>query len=98
MNADVVAVFIPICAILGGVTLVGVRMLIKHKERLAELSAYGGGQSGATQRELETRVARLEQTIETMSLEIERNGEAQRYLTKVLAKHLPAEAQASLPR
>jgi len=69
-------------------------MLIKHKERLAEL----GGGDGATHRELEARVMRLEQSIETMSLEIERNGEAQRYLTKVLAKHLPSAAQAEMPK
>ena len=96
MGPDTLALMIPIVAIIGGLTMAGVRMLIRHKERMAELSGYGGG--GASNRELETRVARLEQSIETMSLEIERNGEAQRYLTKVLAKHLPAEAQEQLPK
>ena len=94
MNPDVLALFIPITAIVGGLTIGGVRMLIKHKERMAEL----GDSRGPAGRDLETRVARLEQSIETMSLEIERNGEAQRYLTKVLAKHLPAEAQEQLPK
>jgi uncharacterized coiled-coil DUF342 family protein len=94
MSPDILALLIPIFAIVGGITLGGVRMLIKHKERLAEL----GGGYGPSHRELEARLTRLEQSMETMSLEIERNGEAQRYLTKVLAKHLPAEAQEQLPK
>jgi hypothetical protein len=34
--------------------------------------------------ELETRVARIEQIVESTSYEVERIGEAQRFLTKVL--------------
>ena len=34
--------------------------------------------------ELETRIARIEQIVESTSFEVERIGEAQRFLTKVL--------------
>lgn len=89
----ILALLIPLFGIAACTTLVGVRMLIGHKERLMELGA-----GRRSDHELEARMSRLEQTIETMSLEIERNGEAQRYLTRVLAKHLPAEAQDRLPK
>ena len=87
---------IPAIAVLAIITVVmvavtnAVRMLIRHRERLAEASsrpALGEGQ-------IEARLARLEQAVESIALEVERNGEAQRYLTKVLAKHLPPAPDA----
>ena len=92
----VLALTIPIVAILSVMVLTGLKSLIRHKERMAELSS--GSRAGPSGTEVEARLLRLEQSIETLSIEVERNGEAQRYLTKVLAKHLPAEAQEQLPK
>ena len=96
VDPGTLALMIPIVAIVGGVASTGLRAIIRHKERLIELRrGDDGGPSGT---EVDARLARLEQAIETISLEVERNGEAQRYLTKVLAKHLPSEAQEQLPK
>lgn len=94
MDKHILAILIPLFAVIGVTVLSGVRMLIKHQERMAKL----GNGKAAGDPELEARIARVEQVIESMSVEIERNGEAQRYLTKVLAKHLPAEAQEKLEK
>ncbi len=56
------------------------RMWLKHKEKMAELNARGPGSS-----DVELRLQRIEQAIEAMAVEMERVGEGQRFLTKVLA-------------
>lgn len=94
MDRHAIAILIPLFGLMASTVLVGIGMLIKHKERMAGLGAAGG--TPRRDPELEERMARLEQALETISVEIERTGEAQRYLTKVLAKHLPAEAQDQL--
>ena len=90
----VLALFIPILAIVTVGGTVALRTLLRHKERMAEM----GGGRGMSEVETETRLARLEQSIEAMSIEIERNGEAHRYLTKLLAKQLGPDGQADLPK
>lgn len=46
----------------------------------------------------ETRVARIEQIVESTSFEVERIGEAQRFLTKVLTDGRQPETPALAPR
>ena len=58
-----------------------VRMALKHKEKMAALSAPA--QSNAA---LEARLARIEEAVETIAVEIERMGEGQRFVTKLLAE------------
>jgi hypothetical protein len=44
---------------------------------------------------LEERIARLEGSIEAMSSEMERLGEGQRFMTKLLAERSPSATQVS---
>jgi hypothetical protein len=49
----------------------------------------GGGRRGAAPKQLESideRLARIEQAVETMAVEIERISEGQRFTTKLLAE------------
>lgn len=56
------------------------RMWLKHKEKMAGLDARGPAVA-----DLEARLQRIEQAIDAMAVEMERVGEGQRFLTKVLA-------------
>ena len=58
-----------------------VRMALRHKEKMAGLS--GPPQNNAA---LEARLARIEEAVETIAVEIERMGEGQRFVTKLLAE------------
>jgi len=61
------------------------RMLLKHKEKMASLRAP------QDQSALDARLARVEQAMDAVAIEVERIGESQRFLTKVLTdKSLPA--------
>lgn len=51
----------------------------QHRERMAELNAGAGGAQGGTE-----RLERMEQAVEAIAIEVERVGEGQRYLTRVL--------------
>ncbi len=63
------------------------RMLLKHKEKMAALHAP---QDQAT---IDARLQRVEQAMDAVAVEIERIGESQRFLTKVLTdKSLPSGA------
>lgn len=60
----------------------------------------GGGPLGgdaATLRELRERVARLEQAVDVVAVEVERVGEAQRFTARLLADR-PGTEQASTER
>ena len=62
------------------------RMLLKHRERMASIKA-------PAERSIEgdERLVRLEQAVEAIAVEVERIGESQRFLTKVLTeKALPS--------
>ena len=52
---------------------------LQHRERMAELRARTGPVGGGTE-----RLERLEQAVEAIAVEVERVGEGQRYLTRVL--------------
>lgn len=58
-----------------------VRMSFKHREKMASLT-------GATNNNamLEARLQRIEEAVETIAVEIERMGEGQRFVTKLLAE------------
>jgi len=51
----------------------------QHRERMAELTAGSAGVQGGNE-----RLERLEQAVEAIAIEVERVGEGQRYLTRVL--------------
>jgi hypothetical protein len=69
--------------------VVTIRMWLKHKEKMASL------QSGAGRTfELEGRLERIEQAVDTIALEMERIGEGQRFVTKLLAER-PASLSES---
>ena len=60
------------------------RMLFKHKEKMASL------QAPQDQSTIDARLQRVEQAMDAVAVEIERIGESQRFLTKVLTdKSLP---------
>ena len=65
-----------------------IRMLLRHKEKMASL-----GQLPPL--EIETRLARVEQAVEAIAIEVERVGEGQRFLTKVLTDRLPSLAEGA---
>jgi hypothetical protein len=63
------------------------RMWLKHKEKMAALRAPEQRSS------VDARLERVEQAMDAVAVEIERIGESQRFLTKVLTdKSLPAGA------
>jgi hypothetical protein len=64
------------------------RMWFKHKEKMASLA--GAAPSNPM---LEQRLARIEEAVETIAVEVERMGEGQRFVTKLLAER----ASQSLP-
>jgi hypothetical protein len=56
-----------------------VRMTYRHKERMAELE---GGR--ARDPETEARLRRLEQAVDAIAIAVERVGEGQRFVTRLL--------------
>ena len=58
-----------------------VRMLLKHREKMATLSAPANSNPM-----LEARLIRIEEAVETIAVEMERMGEGQRFVTKLLAE------------
>jgi len=70
------------------------RMSFRHREKMAELESRGGA---ARDPEVGARLARMEQAIDSMAVEMERVGEGQRFLTKVLSEspRLPTSTKDS---
>jgi hypothetical protein len=75
-----------------------VRMWLRHKEKMATLAA------ASTSPALESRLVRIEQAVDAIAVEIERLGEGQRFVTKLLAERgsapavLPISGGAAEPR
>jgi hypothetical protein len=65
---------------------------LQHRERLAELAARPAVEAGDAD-----RLARVERAVEAVALEVERIGEGQRYLTRVLGERPRASAPSALP-
>lgn len=59
------------------------RIWTRHREKMAALKAPSETAS------VEQRLARVEQAVEAVAVEIERIGESQRFLTKVLTETRP---------
>lgn len=70
-----------------------IRMYFHHREKMAGLLPRPE-QSG----NVEARLARVEQAVEAVAVEIERIGESQRFLTKVLTETRPGLAAGSSER
>jgi hypothetical protein len=73
-------VIVPAVFAIPAIVLV-VKMSFRHKEKMAELT--GSPQNNAA---LEARLARIEEAVDTIAVEIERMGEGQRFVTKLLAE------------
>jgi len=56
------------------------RMWFRHKEKMASLPG-----ASSINPMIEQRLARIEDTLETIAVEVERMGEGQRFVTKLLA-------------
>ena len=64
-------------------SVVGLRMWLRHKEKMAELGSGPRGTQGAL---LEERITRIEQAVDAIAVEVERVGEGQRFVTKLLSE------------
>ena len=60
--------------------VIALRMMLKHREKMAALGA--GHPSSA---DADARMMRVESAVESMTVELERIGEGQRFLTKLLS-------------
>ena len=74
-------VIVPIVFAIPAVVLI-TKMSFRHKEKMASLQ--GGGPE--RQADLEARLDRIEQAVDTIAIEMERIGEGQRFVTKLLAE------------
>jgi hypothetical protein len=71
------------------------RMMLGYQERMKELSLTKLGRASSDE-----RLARVEQAVEAIAIEIERVSEGQRFVTKLLnerAQSLMSEAPATVP-
>lgn len=73
-------VIVPVVFAIPAVVLV-VRMAFKHKEKMASLTG-----AATNNPMIEARLQRIEEAVETIAVEIERMGEGQRFVTKLLAE------------
>ena len=67
-----------------------IRMYFHHREKMAGLLPHAGESAN-----IDARLARVEQAVEAVAVEIERIGESQRFLTKVLTDTRPGLAAGS---
>jgi hypothetical protein len=65
---------------------------LNHREKMKGLSMTGQGLMSSDE-----RLARVEQAVESIAIEMERIGEGQRYVTKLLNEPGRPLAQASVP-
>jgi hypothetical protein len=61
--------------------VIALRMMLKHREKMASLGAVQLPSADA-----DARMMRVESAIESMAVELERIGEGQRFLTRLLAE------------
>ena len=77
------SVALPLLVLISGSVGVVFRFF-QHRERMAELRSRPGQLGEGSE-----RLERLEQAVEAIALEVERVGEGQRYLTRVLENRSP---------
>ena len=79
-------IIVPIVFAIPAIVLLA-KMSFRHKEKMASL------QSGPERRaDFEDRLERIEQAVDTIAIEMERIGEGQRFVTKLLAER-PSQQQ-----
>jgi len=71
--------------------VVTIKMYLTHKEKMAGLGAPRERSS-----QLDARLERVEQTVESIAIEMERVSEGQRFVTKLLSERA-REAPGALP-
>ncbi|MDB4874878.1 MAG: hypothetical protein JWM41_1324 [Gemmatimonadetes bacterium] len=88
-------IIVPIVFALPSAVIV-IRMWFRHQEKMAGL-----GRPLESTPAIEARLERVEQSLEAIAVEMERVGEGQRFLTKLLSDRtqaLPTSAPATPPR
>ena len=90
MFVPVEAVIVPIVFVIPAAVAV-TKMWFSHKEKMAGL---GGPKQGTPL--LDARLARVEQAVESIAIEMERVSEGQRFVTKLLIDRAPP-APGQLP-
>ena len=78
-------IIVPVVFAIPAIVLLA-RMSFRHKEKMASLRA------GPERSDLEDRLERIEQAVDTIAIEMERIGEGQRFVTKLLAER-PSQQQ-----
>jgi hypothetical protein len=89
MNVIIRDVAIAIVLVITGWML---KTWLNHQERMKSLSMTGQGLMSSDE-----RLARVEQAVESIAIEMERIGEGQRYVTKLLNETGRPVPQASVP-
>ncbi|MEP6692106.1 MAG: hypothetical protein ABJD07_13180 [Gemmatimonadaceae bacterium] len=84
-------IVVPVVFLIPSAVIV-LRMYFKHTEKMASLTARAGPSP-----ELDDRMARMEQAVESIAIEMERVGEGQRFLTKLLSERMPPALSAGSP-
>lgn len=69
--------------------VIAFRMLLKHREKMASL-----GTPQLPSADSDARLIRVESAIESMAVELERIGEGQRFLTRLLAERSQSSESA----
>jgi len=79
-------IIVPVVFAIPAVVLLA-KMSFRHKEKMASLQ--GGPERQA---DVEARLERIEQAVDTIAIEMERIGEGQRFVTRLLAER-PSQQQ-----
>jgi hypothetical protein len=73
--------------------VIALQLWLGHKERMAKLTG-----SPVPSLDSDPRMARVEQAIEAIAVEMERLGEGQRFLTRVLSERGALDRELPAPR
>lgn len=73
-------IIVPFVFAIPGV-VIALRMLLKHREKMAGLGA-----TRLPSADSDARLMRVESAVESMAVELERIGEGQRFLTRLLSE------------
>ena len=86
-------IVVPVVFVIPAIVAV-VGMSLRHKQKMASLNSNAGRSL-----EIEARLERIEQAVDAVALEMERIGEGQRFVTKLLAERpAPISDAQSLQR
>ena len=77
---DPEVIIVPVVFAIPAIVLLA-RMSFRHREKMASLQAGPDRQA-----DVEARLDRIEQAVDTIAIEMERIGEGQRFVTKLLAE------------